>query len=59
MLQGFTNSSVGEEKRFNPRLTRTKEEFIEIMKKLNLPYPKQIDVALPLNLVCGIQEEAA
>eukprot|EP00884_Botryococcus_braunii_P000944 jgi/Botrbrau1/10850/Bobra.0025s0028.1 len=57
--KGFTSSSVGEEKRVNPRLTKPKEEFIEIMKNLNLPYPKQIDVALPLNIVCGIQEEVA
>ena len=28
------------EKENNPRLTKTKEEFIEIMNNLNLPYPK-------------------
>lgn len=26
----------------NPRLTKSKEEFVKIMKELNLPYPKQI-----------------
>lgn len=31
-----------EEKKFNPRLTKSKAEFVEIMKNLNLPYPKQI-----------------
>eukprot|EP00286_Rhodomonas_abbreviata_P021438 CAMPEP_0181292044 /NCGR_PEP_ID=MMETSP1101-20121128/2293_1 /TAXON_ID=46948 /ORGANISM="Rhodomonas abbreviata, Strain Caron Lab Isolate" /LENGTH=236 /DNA_ID=CAMNT_0023396481 /DNA_START=16 /DNA_END=726 /DNA_ORIENTATION=- len=54
--KGLTSSTVGEEKTKNPRLTKTKEEFIEIMANLGLPYPKQIDRALPLNLVCGIQD---
>ena len=35
-------SSVGEELKHNRRLIKPKEEFIEIMKNLNLPYPKQI-----------------
>lgn len=52
---GQTNSSVGEEKKHNPRLSKAKEEFIKIMANLNLPYPAQIDRALPANLVCGIQ----
>lgn len=33
-------SSVGEEKKFNLRLTKSKEEFIKIMKNLNLARPK-------------------
>ena len=51
---GQTVTTVGEEKRLNPRLTRSKPEFVEIMRTLNLPYPKQIDRALPANLVCGL-----
>ncbi|XP_072026622.1 uncharacterized protein [Amphiura filiformis] len=47
-------STVGEELKHNPRLTKPKEEFIKIMENLNLPYPKAIDRALPANLVCGI-----
>ena len=39
---GMTRTSVMEEKQFNPRLTKTKEEFIKIMDNLNLPYPKKI-----------------
>jgi sulfur dioxygenase len=35
---------VSEEKKFNPRLTKTKEEFVELMKNLNLPYPAQIGI---------------
>ncbi|EKX34149.1 hypothetical protein GUITHDRAFT_155822 [Guillardia theta CCMP2712] len=54
--KGLMNSTVLEEKTLNPRLTKNKEEFIEIMNNLGLPYPKQIDRALPLNLVCGIQD---
>lgn len=52
--QGRTQSSIGEERRLNPRLTKTKEEFIEIMDNLNLARPAQIDVAVPANLVCGL-----
>lgn len=40
--RGQLETSVGEEKEFNPRLTQTLEEFVEIMENLNLPYPKQI-----------------
>lgn len=51
---GQTSSTVGEELKHNVRLTRTRDEFIKIMKNLNLPYPKQIDKALPANMVCGV-----
>ncbi|XP_069109033.1 persulfide dioxygenase ETHE1, mitochondrial-like isoform X1 [Argopecten irradians] len=51
---GQTVTTVAEEKSMNPRLSKSKEAFIEIMTSLNLPYPKQIDRALPANLVCGV-----
>jgi len=35
-------SSVWEEKRYNPRLTKDIDEFVKIMENLNLPYPKKI-----------------
>lgn len=54
--KGLTVSTIGEEKQHNPRLTKPKDEFIEIMANLNLPYPNKIDVSLPANLVCGIQD---
>lgn len=41
-LSGQTVSSVAEEKEFNPRLTKSLEEFVKIMDNLNLPYPKKI-----------------
>ena len=53
---GQTETSVAEEKELNPRLTKSKEEFVKIMENLGLPYPKQIDVALPANKVCGLYE---
>lgn len=51
--KGNTVTSVLEEKQFNARLTKSKEEFIKIMQNLNLAYPKMIDKAVPANLVCG------
>lgn len=53
--KGFTASSVCEEKRLNPRLTKPLPEFVAIMAGLNLPYPKKIDASLPRNLKCGYQ----
>jgi sulfur dioxygenase len=49
-------SSVGQEKRRNPRLGggRTREEFVRIMAALEIPYPKFIDWALPGNRNCGV-----
>ena len=54
--KGRTVSSVGEEKQLNPRLGggRSEDEFVDIMAKLQLAYPKKIDVALPANLACGV-----
>ena len=54
---GQTSSSIGEEKKFNPRLTQNKKDFVETMKTLQLPMPKLIDIAVPKNLVCGIVNE--
>ncbi|XP_008778634.2 persulfide dioxygenase ETHE1 homolog, mitochondrial-like isoform X2 [Phoenix dactylifera] len=57
--KGFTVSTVGEEMLYNPRLTKDEETFKSIMENLNLPYPKMIDVAVPANMVCGLQDRAA
>ncbi|XP_070033283.1 persulfide dioxygenase ETHE1 homolog, mitochondrial-like [Nicotiana tomentosiformis] len=54
--KGFTVSTVGEEMLYNPRLSKDKETFKNIMQNLNLSYPKMMDVAVPLNMVCGLQE---
>uniref|UniRef100_A0A0K0FEK1 Persulfide dioxygenase ETHE1, mitochondrial n=1 Tax=Strongyloides venezuelensis TaxID=75913 RepID=A0A0K0FEK1_STRVS len=50
---GVHNSTIWEEKKYNPRLTKSLEEFIEIMKNLNLDKPKQIEKAVPVNLMDG------
>uniref|UniRef100_V9L853 Persulfide dioxygenase ETHE1, mitochondrial n=1 Tax=Callorhinchus milii TaxID=7868 RepID=V9L853_CALMI len=53
---GQTVTTVDEERRLNPRLTKSLAEFVEIMDNLNLPKPAQIDIAVPANLKCGIQD---
>merc|ERR1719401_2727869 len=55
--KGRNVSTVAEEREFNPRLSKSKTEFLEIMNSLNLPYPKMIDQALPLNLVDGVAKD--
>ena len=52
--RGHSASTIGEEKRFNPRLAgKSREEFVLIMQELSLPPPKKIDIAVPANLACG------
>lgn len=46
-------TTVAEEKKWNTRLTKPVNEFVDIMNNLNLPYPKFIDEAIPGNLVDG------
>ncbi|XP_010552160.1 PREDICTED: persulfide dioxygenase ETHE1 homolog, mitochondrial [Tarenaya hassleriana] len=55
--KGFSVSTVREEMQYNPRLTKDKETFKNIMANLNLAYPKMIDIAVPANMVCGLQED--
>ncbi len=52
---GFTRSTIGEEKQWNPRIGsgKTREEYIAIMQSLDLPKPARIDEAVPGNLACG------
>ncbi|MGH7829781.1 MAG: rhodanese-like domain-containing protein, partial [Candidatus Binatia bacterium] len=48
--RGNTHSTIGEEKRCNPRLLgRTREEFIEVMNHLGLPLPDKIQEVLQPN----------
>jgi sulfur dioxygenase len=52
--KGWTVSTIGEEKRFNPRLAgKSEAEYVEIMDNLHLPKPKMMDIAVPANLACG------
>ncbi len=53
-------SSIAQESTNNSRLAgKTKAEFVEIMNNLNLPKPKLIDMAVPANRYCGVDEELA
>jgi glyoxylase-like metal-dependent hydrolase (beta-lactamase superfamily II) len=53
---GRTVTTVGEEKRWNPRLGagRTEEDFVAIMTALKLAPPAKIHEAVPANLNCGV-----
>ena len=51
--KGALSSTVAEEKQFNPRLTKTREAFIDLMNNLNLPYPKKVQESVPANIVSG------
>jgi glyoxylase-like metal-dependent hydrolase (beta-lactamase superfamily II)/rhodanese-related sulfurtransferase len=52
---GRTSSTIGEERRHNPRIGRgaREEDFIGYMTNLGLPHPRQLAVAVPANLVAG------
>jgi sulfur dioxygenase len=56
--QGRITSTIGEEKRFNPRIGggARVEDFVGYMDNLQLPHPRQLAVALPANLRCGEPE---
>src|SRR4051812_6188357 len=56
--KGDTVSTIGEEKRFNPRLqVRSVDEYVELMNNLNLPNPKLMDVVLPANMHVGLHQD--
>ena len=51
---GKTFSSIGNEKKFNPRLqVNNKKEYVKIMDNLNLPKPKLIDLNIASNIKLG------
>ncbi len=49
-------STIAQERARNPRLRedRTLQEFLKIMRELELPYPNFIDYAVPGNRQCGL-----
>ena len=57
--RGITASSVGEEKKYNPRLAQSigEGDFVGYMTNLGLAHPKLMDVAVPANLRCGRPEK--
>jgi sulfur dioxygenase len=56
---GRTASTVAEEKEYNPRIggQANERDFVGFMENLNLPHPKQIDIAIPANCRSGEPEE--
>jgi sulfur dioxygenase len=51
---GMTSSSIGEEKRHNPRLqVSSRQAYIDLMNSLDLDDPRLMDVAVPANRACG------
>ncbi len=57
--KGDTVSTIGEEKRCNPRLqVGSVEEYVALMNGLNLPNPKMMDIAVPANMRVGLAQEA-
>ena len=52
--KGWTVSTIGEERRFNPRLqVKDAAAYAALMNSLKLPNPQLMDVAVPANLRCG------
>lgn len=41
-ILGVTATTVGEELKYNPRLTKSKEEFVQIMEALGLTKPSKM-----------------
>jgi glyoxylase-like metal-dependent hydrolase (beta-lactamase superfamily II)/rhodanese-related sulfurtransferase len=56
--KGESVSTIGEEKKFNPRLqVNSADEYAKIMNNLNLSNPKMMDVAVPANKNLGFKIE--
>lgn len=57
--QGRTSSTIGEERRHNPRIggAAREEDFVGYMRNLGLPHPRQMAVAVPANLRAGAPED--
>lgn len=52
--KGWTCSTIGEERRHNPRLqVANADEYAALMDDLHLPPPRLLDVALAANRACG------
>jgi glyoxylase-like metal-dependent hydrolase (beta-lactamase superfamily II)/rhodanese-related sulfurtransferase len=57
--EGRTSSTIGEERRYNPRIGggAPEEDFVGYMTNLGLPHPKQLAIALPANMRSGKPED--
>lgn len=56
---GRTESSVAEEKQFNPRAGggANEKDFVHYMNAMQLPHPKKLAEALPANMRSGMPED--
>src|ERR1700685_3077924 len=56
--KGDTVSTIGEEKRYNPRLqVQSVDDYVALMNGLNLSNPKMMDVAVPANQHQGLNQQ--
>lgn len=56
--KGDMVSTIGEEKRFNPRLSvKSVDEYVDLMNNLKLPNPKMMDIAVPANMQVGLHQD--
>jgi glyoxylase-like metal-dependent hydrolase (beta-lactamase superfamily II)/rhodanese-related sulfurtransferase len=56
--KGDTVSTIGEERRSNPRLqVKSVDEYVDLMSKLKLANPKMMDVAVPANMRQGLAQD--
>jgi sulfur dioxygenase len=56
--KGDTVSTIGEERRCNPRLqVKSVDEYVELMHSLKLANPKMMDVAVPANMKVGLHQQ--
>jgi len=56
--EGRTHSTIGEEKRNNPRFQLDRDAFVRFMNELNLPEPRRMKEAVPANRACGERHAA-
>ena len=58
--KGQTVSTIGEERRYNPRVAgKSEDEFVAIMNGLGLAPPEHIAEAVPANRACGASPASA
>jgi len=56
---GMTVSTIGEERRWNPRLqVKGRQAYVDLMNGLKLANPRLMDVAVPANRACGLKAAA-
>jgi rhodanese-related sulfurtransferase len=56
--KGDTVSTIGEERRYNPRLqVKSVDDYVTLMANLHLPNPKMMDVAVPSNMKVGLAQQ--